>query len=220
MFTLDKSDSSRPLDAALLTIEEQHEIGVKLESLARKDSIYWRLLFPNSGYTNVLALAPLSFYTWRAGFRGYGLCKYGRGRILTVVMALIYPTYGGFSNETWGTTALMQPFRKEDPWYHGARFALANQPGVFITVTGNIFLSFLIASRSGLLPIPDGMHKPGIREVAAQILVGRVKPYTKSIVLSAVLSTAFMFAVGYAAYLRTNTLLADMNRKSLIYKED
>lgn len=203
-----------------LNVDQQQALAIQLEQLAEKESLSKRLLFPHAAFLDFFSLCPLSFYTWRAGFRGYGLCKYGRGRILTVVMAAVYPTYGGYATSVWGTSALTEPFRKENPWYHGLRFAAAHQVGIFITITGSICLSFVVASRSGLLPIPDGMHKPGVRQIASQVLFNRIKPYGKSIILPAVLSTVFMYAVGVGAYQQSCLLLAKLNRKSLIYKED
>lgn len=208
------------MGASFLNVDQQQELAVRLQALAEKESLPKRLLFPNAAYTNVLSLLPLSFFTWRAGFRGYGLYKYNRGRLLTVTLALVYPCYGPLGTEMFATTGLLEPYRKENPWYHGARFALVNNIGIFITLTGNVCLTFLMATRSGLLPIPEGMHKPGVRQVAAQMLLGRIKPYRQSIALSALFSTAVMFAVGFAGYHQSCSILGAMNRKSLIYKED
>jgi hypothetical protein len=204
----------------ILNVDQQQQLSVQLNRLAEDEPFLRRLLYPNTAYLCMLSLCPLSFFTWRAGFKGYGLSKYGRGRILTVILAIIYPSYGALATEMWASSKLTEPFRKENPWYHGAKFALCSQAGIFSTVVGNIGVSFLIANRSGLLPIPDGMHKPGVRQVATQILLGRIKPFSKSIVLSAAFSTAFMFAVGVGGYMQTCSILAKMNKKSLIYRED
>ena len=170
-------------------------------------------------YLNYVSLLPLTFCAWRAGFRGYGLCKYNRGRLLTLALSLTYPCYGPFAISIWAENGLLKPFREENPWHHGLRFALTNQVGMFITTTGNIGLAYLFAVKSGLIIMPPGIQNPTLRQITVKVVLNRVKPYVKSIALSAAFSTTVMFAIGYGAYQQSCYLLAKLDRKSLVYKE-
>lgn len=197
------------------SIDKQISRTQNLLRLAETRPLRKRATILYSGALSLLPLYAVSFVTWRAGFRGFGLSKYGRSRGITAFLAFIYPLNGGFANQVLGADKLIAPYRREDPWYYAGRFALNQQIGHFAILTGNIFTLFLFATRGGSLPIPAGIHKPGLREVAVQMLLKRLKPYYKGIAMTLVGSSVYMFALGYGAYHESCVLLAMMDRKTL-----
>lgn len=212
------SDPVHPQDQ-YLTYDEQSRIIHRLIDLTKTAPLKEKIFFAYAPQISAIPTFLIFFQSWRAGFRGYNLSKYGKARVVTIVSGLAFPA-NGYLAHSLAHDKLTQPFRRESAWYYGWKHAINHQFGLFSCTMGPLMLTFLFASRLGLLPIPDGMHKPGIRQIAAKVFYFKVKPYVRSIAMTAVASTAIMFFVGMGAYIQSCNLLAKVGRKTISLREE
>lgn len=202
-----------------LPLHEQRAVISRLEDISKEAPLREKIFFAYAAEIGTIANSLIYLLSWRAGFMGYGLFKYGRARIISFTSGFIFPA-NSYAMNHYANRELTNPYRSESALHYTWKQGLCNQYGILGCLSGPLILTFLFASKMNLLPIPDGMHKPGVREVAAKIFYQRIRRYTKGLALSAAFSTGLMFYVGYASFIQSCNLLAKMGRKTIILKED
>lgn len=203
-----------------LSVEQQIKLSQKLLKLAEHEPLWNKLFFSYSSTVAAIPLYSVFLLSWRAGFRGYGLSRYGKSRFVSIVTGLIFPTNGVMCHECFASCSFTEPFRPENPWSYGWRFAAWHQVGLLASLYGGFALTFLFARGSGVLVVPQDIIRGGWRSYTGRLFFGRIKPYSKNLAIAGLCSTAFMFLAGAAGYLQSKKLLAKMGRQSLVFKED
>lgn len=202
-----------------LSSSEQQEVIRRLWLANNVVPLKENIFFNHGDKISYLTLIASSFIFWRTGFRAYNLYKYGRGRTATLAVSLFLPANGALAHTAYCTNSLVDYYRSENIWTYGFRSALVHQIGLLMSLSSSLTVTFLFAQRSGILPIPAGKHRGGVRQVAFKLFMGKLKPYSKTIAMTFVTTTALMFAVGLCEYKQSCDLLAKQNRKTLSWKE-
>lgn len=207
-------------DKTYISVNQQQEI-ISALSASTKDAPWREVLFFKHGpKISCGCLVASGFVFWQSGFRGYGLSKYGRGRIATFLLSLMISANQGFFHKVFVQGSLKEYYRPESMWTYGTKSAFWHQISLLISCSSVLGLTFFFAQRNGILPVPEGIHRKGVRSVALKTLVGRVRPYYKRMAMTSIATTAIMFVVGVYEYRQSCELLAKQNRKTLSLKED
>lgn len=204
-----------------LTLERQERLMGNFMQHAENARVEEVFYFRHGGDLAVIPALINALVYWNAGFRGYGLKRYGKGRVMTLIVPAICSFSGKAYTEAIGTLSLVEPFRREDSLYYGIRYAAGFQLSNLTTATAGMVMTFFYAQRNGVLLVPQTKFIFKTPVDAFGLMFTRLKPYRYTLLASWLGSTAIMFAVGVASYNETRKVLRErFNRQSLSFTED
>lgn len=202
-------------------LRRQTDTVGKLELLNRTLSWNQYPYYRVGGLMASLSLMSASVIFWRAGFRGFYLVRYGRGRVVTLGFSLIMSNHGAFFHHLIVNRKLESYYAPENPWYYAKLAALTHQGGLFVALSSSFILTYIYALRNALLPVMETQYPEDVRFKRARYIASRYKPYYRSIATAWVLSTLLMSYVGYRALGQRQEMLAEaLNRRTISLAED
>lgn len=200
------------------TIDEQERLCANLRLLAGKQPWTETYFFLNPALNGVASIVSAGIIYWRAAFRGFGLSKYSKGRMVTPVLAIIASSQAAIIHKIYVHSDLELPYNDHSMLSYCRKTALAHcyvLTTSFIMSTG---YSFVTAIRSRVIPVPDRFLAKENRAVAFKIYFGSIRPYAKSIVIATAVSQAAMILFAALEYRQYKNLLAKFNRKYIYEK--
>ena len=203
-----------------LSLSEQDAVIQRLYADLDKAPLNEKIFFKYGEHLSLGALAITSLLSWRAGFRGFGLHRFGRGRIATLVCSFACPASGALVHSMFVKSELTEIFRSETAWSYATKSILAHQFGIFNSIAGSLSITYFFAQKCGILPIPDDMviREVGVRRAAIKLILDRLRPHFKTFRYCWLASTIFMFGVGFREYQESCNMLAKQNRSTLSRK--
>lgn len=202
-------------------INEQEKVLSRLNAIAVQAPLREKLFFNYGEIISYLISMPVGFVAWRAGFRGYNLHRYGKGRISSLAFTAVLGLNSALFHEHMCKSACKQPYRSENILDYGYKAALAHQFSASIMTGTGLGITFLFGLAQGTLPLPASIHERGIRKLALGTFFGRIKPYRMGIATTWAATTLMMAAIGMAEYYQSNYLLKKyMNRNSIVQQAE
>lgn len=204
-----------------LSIQEQKQVINNIQKLIFSAPLHERIFLSHGDAMAGAVLFTTSLHFWRVGFRAFNLYKYGKGRIIVTFTSLAQGTIAGVIHSVRNTSNLLQLCRPEGRWHYGFQSFVTHQICIVTSLAVGLGHPFLHAHLNGMIPIRfDTMHKASTRKEAFKYVYTKLRPHTKGILATYLVSSAAMFAIGVLEYDQTCNFLAKLNRKTISFKED
>lgn len=210
-----------PDSLGYLSINEQQKVISQLSGAAHRAPLREKIFYSHGDKLTTATMLATSLVFWRSGFRAFNLNKFNRGRVGTLFVATALSSVNGGFLHSWKVlNSLTDLYRSESMWTYGVRSVLVHQIAMFICFMSSCGYTFFTALRVGIIPVPIEVHKKGNRAIGIRHFVSALKPYGKTMAMTAALSSSIMFLIGLSEFKQSRALLAKINRKTLYFRED
>ena len=203
-----------------LTLDEQQRLASSL-SIYVDDAPTEKVLYMRN-CTNFMVVPTVAnaVYCWHAGFRGYGLAKFGRGRLYTLFVPFLGAVASRSYTDLLAQAQLYEPFRPESALRFGFLFASVYQIAHMSSLVAGPVMTFFWAAHNGILTIPVDKVFFGMSVNAFNQFFVRLKPWRNGMLFSWAASTSLAFAIGAVTYNQSCKVLSErFNRRTLSLDE-
>lgn len=202
-----------------LSIKEQNDVRSELERIITRVPTKEKVFYEHGDKLSCGVLLTSNFVFWRSSFRGFNLARYGKFRLISLIVSCLMSVNGAFIHSCMVRPTLTEYYRKESMLYYGYKSLLAHQGGLLIGFLNATGMTFFFAQYFGILPVPLSLHRDGGYKIAARYYVKGLRPYRGNIAVAALGSSLVMFTVGLLEYKQSKALLARIDRKTFSHKE-
>lgn len=203
-----------------LSFKDQSDILNKLKQVRQQATIKEKLFVEHGEKFSFLVLFTSNLMFHRCCLKSFNLLKFGKGRVTTFIYGLNGPALGAVAHEIYVRHKLFDHFRPENVRAYALNSLLVHQYGLLMSFVLSAGVTFSVASRSGIIAVPDHFLKSGNRQIAFRYAVSKMSKYSKTLITTCLMSSIVMSVLGAAEYEQSRKLLAKIDRKTVSYNEN